>query len=129
MNSLLFPYIFNILILIPVGFGALFNIFPVSKHRFPESAGWRTLVGSLWVAILAGSFIGLFEPLVFSSLLFLQVVYKGVWLLVYVLPRLWSPSLRREIHWEMTAVFALIVALYPLVIPWGYLFGWSLLVG
>jgi len=39
MNPLLFPNIANILILVPVELGSLFNLLPVSRGRFQESAG------------------------------------------------------------------------------------------
>jgi hypothetical protein len=124
MNVLLLPYIANIVILAPVGLGSLFNLFQVSRGHFPESAGWRTLVGSLWTAILVGSVLGLFQPILFSPLLLLQVIYKTLWLLFYVAPRIAKADRRNEIHWGMSVAFGLIVALYPLVIPWHYLFGW-----
>lgn len=123
MKLLLIPYIANIVILVPIGLGSLFNLFPVSKEHFPESAGWRTIAGSLWTAILIGSILGLFHPILFSPLLLLQVIYKTFWLLVYVAPRIVSVDQRHEIHWEISLTFLLIVILYPLVIPWSYLFG------
>jgi hypothetical protein len=126
MNWLLLPYIANIIILVPVGLGTLFNLFPVSAGHFQESAGWRTIVGSLWIAILIGSIIGLAKPLIFSPLLLLQVIYKSLWLVVYLFPRLGSlgDSLGNsgEIHWGIVIIFGLIVISYPFVIPWRYLF-------
>jgi hypothetical protein len=122
MRTILFPYIANIVILVPVAMGTLFNLIPIADGHFPESAGWRLLVGSLWTAILAGSVMGLFNPLVFSPLLLLQVIYKSLWLGVYTLPRLISGDPAREIHWAISFIFVLIVLLYPLVIPWNYLF-------
>ena len=123
MNALLLPYIANILVLVPVGMGALFNLFPVSRGYFPESEGWRTLAGSLWTGILIGSILGLFWPIVFSPILLLQVIYKTLWLLVYIAPRIINAERRNEIPWRMTVVFALCVVLYPIVIPWNHLFG------
>jgi hypothetical protein len=76
MTLLHLPYLFNILILVPVGLGSQFNLFHVSRGHFPESAGWRSLTGSLWTAILVGSILDLFQPVLFSPLLLLQVVYK-----------------------------------------------------
>ncbi|PZU96004.1 MAG: hypothetical protein DCE90_11285 [Pseudanabaena sp.] len=122
MRTILFPYIANIIILVPVAMGTLFNLFPVADGHFPESAGWRLLVGSLWTAILAGSVMGLFNPLTFSPLLLLQVIYKALWLWVYTLPRLINGDPYREIHWAISIIFILIVLLYPFVIPWNYLF-------
>jgi hypothetical protein len=125
MKILLFPYIANIVLLVPVALGSLFNLFPVSKGHFPESAGWRSLTGSLWTAILVISVLGLFQPVLFSPILLLQVIYKTLWLLVYVAPRIARKNRRPEIDWVTSAIFALIVVLYPLVIPWQYLLGWA----
>ena len=122
MRTILLPYIANIIILVPVAMGTLFNLLPIADGHFPESAGWRLLVGSLWTAILVGSVMGLFNPLVFSPLLLLQVIYKALWLGVYTLPRLIIGDPAREIHWVISIIFVLIVLLYPLVIPWNYLF-------
>src|SRR4051812_3840407 len=59
MNPLLLPYAFNILVLIPVGLMTLFGGERggrlVFQDKFPESAGIRTILGSLWTAILIGS--------------------------------------------------------------------------
>jgi hypothetical protein len=68
------------------------------------------------------SVAGLFHPIVFAPILLLQVIYKTVWLVFYVLPRLRNAESRKEIHWSMAASFLLIVIFYPLVIPWRVLF-------
>ena len=90
MDPLLLPYIFNILVLIPVGLTTLLGGERggrfVFQGRFPESAGIRTILGSLWTAILIGSVIGLFHPVPMSPLLLIQVIYKTLWLVVFVLP-------------------------------------------
>ncbi|GBO53505.1 hypothetical protein APA_1412 [Pseudanabaena sp. lw0831] len=122
MNVLYFPYFVNIVILVPIAIGTLFNIFPVAGGHFAESEGWRSLVGSLWTAILIGSILGLFHPIAFSPLLLVQVVYKALWLMVYIAPRLIYGDPNHEIHWAISIIFAFIVVLYPLVIPWNYLF-------
>jgi hypothetical protein len=112
----------NIAILVPVALGSLTGLLPISGGRFPESAGWRTIAGSLWTGILVCSIAGFFQPNVFAPILFLQVVYKAVWLIFYVLPRLGSPRTRKEIHWGIAGSFLLIVILYPFTIPWRALF-------
>jgi hypothetical protein len=78
----------NILILVPIGFGTLLKPSLTDHGVFAESAGWRTLVGSLWLAILALSVLGVRQPEAFLWLLAFQVFYKSVWLLAYVMPRL-----------------------------------------
>jgi hypothetical protein len=126
VNPLLFPYIFNIIILVPVGLltllgGATGNRW-VFQGKFPESEGVRTILGSLWTAILIGSVVGLFAPVPMSPLLLIQVIYKSLWLLVFVVPR-WLTGRGTEVPWGITATFLVIVGSYPWVIPWVQLFG------
>jgi len=109
-------------ILVPVAFGTLTGLLPISRGHFPESAGWRTITGSLWAGILVCSIAGLFHPIVFAPTLLLQVVYKAIWLVFYVLPRARNGDSRKEIHWGIAVSFLLIVILYPIVIPWSLLF-------
>ena len=56
-----------------------------------------------------------------SPLLLIQVIYKSLWLLVFVLPRL-RTGRRSEAPWGIAQVFPVIVFSDPLVIPWGQLF-------
>ena len=69
MNLLLIPYFANIVIFVPVAFGSLTGLLPISRGHFPESPGWRTITGSLWTAILVCSIAGLFHPIVFAPIL------------------------------------------------------------
>ncbi len=92
-----------------------------SQGKFPESEGFRTTLGSLWSALLIGSVLGLFYPVTMSPLLLIQVIYKTLWLLVFVLPRFLSGR-RKEVPWGIVLTFFVIVASYPWVIPWHHLF-------
>jgi hypothetical protein len=112
----------NILILVPIGFGTLLKPSLTDHGVFAESAGWRTLVGSLWVGILACSALGVVWPEAFLWLLAFQVFYKSVWLLAYVMPRLLTGR-RSEIPAGITLSFVVIVLVWPWFIPWGRLFG------
>ena len=82
MKPLLLPYIFNILVLIPVCLTTLLvgaeGGRRVFQDKFPESAGIRTILGSLWTAVLIGSVIGLFHPVSMSPLLLIQIIYKSL---------------------------------------------------
>jgi len=126
LNSLFFPYIFNILVLIPVGLltllGGEWGGQLACQKKFPESEGFRTILGSLWTAILLGSILGLVFPVQMSSLLLIQVIYKSLWLLVFVKPRL-SKEKFNEVPSGIALVFLVIVLSYPWVIPWWQLFG------
>jgi len=126
MASLYIAYALNILVLIPVALTALLGGQAGNKRvfqgKFPESEGTRTLVGSLWTAILIGSCIGLFHPIPMSPVLILQVIYKSLWLLVFVLPRLMTRRVP-EVPWGVASVFLVVIVFYPWVIPWTQLFG------
>jgi hypothetical protein len=122
MHVLLFAYWVNILILTPIAIPTVFKLYATDQARFPESAGWRILVGALWTAILALSALGLSQPLRYSPVLLLQLVYKSVWLAVYVIPRLPRGNLR-AIPWGIAVSFAAIVIVWPFIIPWKYLLG------
>ena len=111
----------NILILVPIGFGTLLKPSLTDHGVFAESAGWRTLVGSLWVAILACSVLGLVWPSSFAWLLVFQVIYKSVWLLVYAAPRVLSGR-HQENPAGIALSFVVIVLIWPWFIPWRQLF-------
>jgi hypothetical protein len=111
----------NIFILVPVGFVTLLKPSVTDQGAFVESAGWRALVGSLWLAILVCSILGLVSPGGFLWLLVFQVIYKSVWLLVYAAPRVLAGR-RQEIPAGITLSFACIVLVWPWFIPWRQLF-------
>ncbi|MEY3828481.1 MAG: hypothetical protein RL636_182 [Verrucomicrobiota bacterium] len=107
----------NILILVPIGLGTLLRPSVTDQGAFAESAGWRTLVGSLWLAILAGSALGAVWPSSFLWLLAFQVIYKSIWLLTYAFPRLVSGR-RQEVPTGIAGSFLVIVLVWPWFIPW-----------
>ncbi len=89
MNPLLPPYIFNILVLIPVGllpFGGATSRRSVFQGKLPGGADLRTISGSAWSVILIGLVIGLFHPVSMSPVLLIQVIYNILWLSVFVVP-------------------------------------------
>ena len=87
-----------------------------SQHKFPESEGFRTILGSLWTAILIGSLVGLFFPFTMSPLLLLQVIYKTHWLLVDAMRRMLKQR-SNEVPWGIASNFLVIFVSYPWVIP------------
>lgn len=118
-NILVYAYAANILILLPV----LYSMFtdgsgkPIRafQGRVENSEGLRLLVACLWSSILLLSCLGLIYPERFVAVLMLQVVYKSLYLLLYIMPKL-----RREgaetIPGGLTASFVLIVVVYPVLI-------------
>jgi len=124
VQALQFAYWVNIVVLGPIAISTVFRLFPTDQARLEESAGWRVLAGAFWVSVVVLSILGLFQPLRYSPVLLFQVIYKVVWLAVYVAPRL----LRGEsdaVPWIMTAAFVAYVVVWPFIIPWAYVLGLS----
>ena len=111
-NWLLVPYIANILILVPVCYsliasGDTANVF---QNRVENSDGLRLLVASLYLAILAASVAGLVYPSFFAPVLIVQVFYKSVWLMLFVVPNILRANPVPE---GISTTFAIIVVTYP----------------
>ena len=117
MSAVQYLFWANILILIPVGFGTLLKPSVTDQGAFVESAGWRMLAGSLWIAILSLSLLGAIWPGSFLWLLVFQLIYKSVWLLAYAVPRLLSGR-AAEIPAGIAVSFVAIVLVWPWLIPW-----------
>ena len=73
------------------------------------------LVGCLWLAIAILSILGLWRPLTFSPVLLLQLIYKGMFLLVVALPALRN---NQPFPTGMAAFFLIWVLILPFIIPW-----------
>jgi len=67
----------------------------------------------LAIAIL--SVLGLWKPIVFSSVLLLQLIYKGTWLLSVAIPALRNGS---DFPKAMALFFVVWVVVLPFLIPW-----------
>lgn len=77
------------------------------------------LVGCLWLSIAVLSIFGLWKPVEFSPVFLLQLIYKGMWLLVIAIPA-WRS---RAAHPSSMAMFFVVwVLVLPFVIPWNSLF-------
>ncbi|MEM6532749.1 MAG: hypothetical protein AAF654_08990 [Myxococcota bacterium] len=109
---LIVPYVINVLILIPVCYQMLFGqgVAAVFDGLVPESAGLRIMVGSLWSAILLASLAGVVWPQFFAPIVLAQIVYKALWLGLFVFP-LWHSS--DPIPSGITLTFVGIVVSYP----------------
>ena len=121
MTLLQLAYVANILILLPIALPTLGRWFPTDELKFEESAGWRMIVGSFWLAILVVSVFGIFRPLAFSAVLVIQLIYKSCWLLTYAAPRVLRGR-RSEVPSGIAISFLILVAIWPWIIPWQQLF-------
>jgi hypothetical protein len=77
-----------------------------------ESSGLRLMVGSLWCAILLASIAGLAQPGFFAPVLIIQVIYKAMWLALFVVPT-WRMG--TAVPLGITSVFIAIVISYPVL--------------
>jgi hypothetical protein len=111
---LLLAYAFNILILVPVCYSMLLGagVANVFEGKVIESEGLRLMVGSLWFGILVASIAGLLWPSFFAPVIIVQVIYKTLWLLIFVLPLLYSG---KAVPVGISSVFAFIAVSYPLI--------------
>lgn len=110
-------YVANIIVLLPVCYGLMFGsgVGGVFEGKVDESQGLRLLVGALYAAILLASVAGLFAPLFFAPVLLIQIVYKSIWLLVFILP-LYRTAGSAAVPWGISGTFITIVATYPLLL-------------
>jgi len=108
-------YLANILILVPVCWAMFFGnaMASVFQGTVTDSLGLRLLVGSLWAAILSASVFGLFMPVLFAPLLLVQIIYKALWLTLFVLPLMLAG---KPVPWGIASIFAAIVLTYPFVL-------------
>ncbi len=115
-------YIANILVAGWIGVTSLFYpkvaVSSVFENIYDNSEYIR-IVGALWLSIAILSVFGLFKPLNFSSVLVLQLVYKGSWLLVVALPAIIKENPYPK---GMTLFFIAWIMVLPFVIPWKHLF-------
>jgi hypothetical protein len=117
INLLKIAYAANIVILVPV-ISAMFaerGVANVFDGRVDESLGLRLLVASLWTAILIGSIAGLWWPRFFAAVLPIQIIYKSLWLAVFIVP------LAQRSGWDavpkgISITFLIIVVTYPLIL-------------
>jgi hypothetical protein len=107
-------YAFNILILVPVCYSLFFGggMAAVFEGKVSESDGLRLMVGSLWTAILIASVAGLIWPTFFAPVIIIQIIYKSLWLLAFVLPLFMAGQ---PIPVGVVGTFAIIVASYPVL--------------
>lgn len=82
----------------------------------------RGVALSFWGALALLAIVGLRHPLRMVPLLFVQMVYKLLWLLAVALP-LWRAGAPFDADTaEFTRAMAIGVVLDVIVIPWGYVF-------
>ena len=103
-------------LLLIVGLGV--DVWPgIIHHAKP----WGLMLGVVQCVLAAVSLValvGLRYPLQMLPLLFFELVWKSIWLIVIAVP-LWSAHQMDANTWE-TAVACLMGVIFPVVIPWRY---------
>jgi hypothetical protein len=75
------------------------------------------ILGAFWLTVAILSIAGLFNPIIFSPLLLVQLVYKVSWLSVVVVPSFISG--RTDTLPKSVVIFFIIwVVILPFAIPW-----------
>lgn len=109
-------FVLNILILVPVCYSMFLGsgVATVFDGLVQESVGLRIMTGSLWFAILIASIAGLAWPAFFAPIMMAQVIYKALWLAVFIVPAFQQGGWN-AVPIGISACFAIIVVTYPVL--------------
>lgn len=80
------------------------------------------ILGALWLALGVAALCGLYQPLKFSPVLLIQLVYKAAWLLAAAVPALLSGNREPGLLF-MAGLFAVWVVALLFVVPFRHLLG------
>jgi hypothetical protein len=104
-------------LLIVVGLGV--QVWPGIVNAPPNLEHLRTVVRALLGGITLMALIGLRYPLKMLPLLFFELAWKTLWVLVFGLPAWRAGTMDADMH-ETFVACLMGVVLVPLVLPWGY---------
>lgn len=125
-SPLLLPNIFSIVALIPIGLMTLFGGERggqlACQRKFPESAGYRPSSARSGRRSSSGRYWACAGPFTMSSILLIQMIYKTLWMLVFVLHRRIGGR-SGEVLWGISLTFLVIVLSYAWIIPRRQVFG------
>lgn len=105
-------------LLIVVGLGIV--VWPGVIHHEKPWEPMEGVVACMLASFSALSVLGLRYPLQMMPLLFWELVWKTIWLIVVAVP-LWSAGTMDKAHHSI-AVAVLGVVIFPFIIPWRYVF-------
>lgn len=106
-------------LLLVVGLG--FDIWPGILNPPAELEHMRGVVRSLLGAVSLLAVVGIRYPLQMLPLLLFEIVWKAIWVIAIGLP-LWSGGRLDAGTRETWNACLMGLVLFPLVIPWGYVF-------
>ena len=118
---LILVYIANIIVTAVLGSIALF--YPTSAPKYVFNEAYKAndsmrVIGSFWIGIGLVSLMGIFRPMKFCPILVLQLIYKGIFLIVEVIPKL---ARKEAVPTGLTVCFVVWVVFLPFIIPWKHL--------
>ena len=107
--------------LFAAGVPGFFTLF-FNKQFFKESQGYTSrILGAIWLTIAVCSLLGIFYPLTFLPVLFMQIIYKSIWLLHSGFKILMSRKTSPDFI-GVFSVFVFIIVFWILFLPFGLLF-------
>jgi hypothetical protein len=92
----------------------------VLSHQGPWDPN-RAMAWSVWAAFSTLAILGIFRPLKMLPILFLEIFYKSMWLVLVAYP-LWRDGKLAGSPAEGETYVFLPVVIVILIIPWGYVF-------
>ena len=118
---LIMVYIVNIIATAVIGLITLYS--PISASRYVFNEAYKAndsmrVSGSFWIGVGITSLIGLFRPMRFCPIMVVILIYKVIFLVVEVIPKM----MRNEaIPIGLTVCFVVYVVFLPFIIPWKHL--------
>lgn len=116
MTLLQVAYVLDAAVSFPIALATLAGNESVARvalgEKLPVNSDVHILVGSLWMAIAMCSAAGIFFPLAMAAVLVLQLIYKGLWIVLFVMPRCCTQR-SDEVPWRMATMFLGFVIVYP----------------
>jgi hypothetical protein len=105
-------------LLLVLGLGS--QIWPAMIHHVKPWDLMHGVASSMLAAMSALAVLGLRYPLQMLPLLFFELMWKAIWLIAIALP-LWSAG-HMDADTASTVRDCLVVIVFPIVIPWSYVF-------
>ena len=94
----------------------------IGYERLAEPSPAIRVSGAFWVALAVLCAVGLWHPRAMVLVLVVELLYKGLWLVVDPLPKLLQKR-GSEVPVVMTTLFVVFVVALPFIIPWGRVLG------
>jgi len=101
--------------------GLALTIWPLILTTSPDIERMKGVVRSVLTAVSLLAIVGIRYPLQMLPLMFFELTWKTIWMLVVGLPA-WSAGDMDEGMRETFKACLMGIVLFPIVIPWGYVY-------